>query len=326
MWEIAVGAGLQVASGLLGYLIQNGADQEADEILRRIEAEYDNLTPAKLEEIAAQVLGPTNLAKIKTDPMYRNAQNQALSQLDEIARSGGLTLQDKAVLNDVRNTISRDTSARTNAVIENMHARGIAGSGAELALRAQANQDAANRESQAGMNTAANAQQRYFNSILQKGNMAGQLRNQDYTEAANAARAQDLIDQFNVTNSQNMGMYNNQVRQNNFNNQMSVLDRRYGVAQNQANRTRDRGQRQGEVVAGVGNALGGAFNGFGALGQTGGAAAPDYADFDVSPSAPMSYAPKQVQGQNVPQAPVAPKMKRPEDDEEPEFKFDWGAF
>ncbi len=224
-----IGMGVGAVADLIGNLFRGGQIDEAN----------------KLRAQAAQVfgdvpqLGPTAFSEIKTDPRYADAQNHALDQLLSMEQGGGYTLADKAALNKIQNeTAGRETANRAG-ILENMQARGVASSGATLASELAGEQGAANRASQAGTDTAAQAQARYFNAIMGRGQLGGQIRTQDYGEKSKEAAAKDLISRYNADQSWNkanakaQGMYN------------------------QANSIAGEGDRTGQIIGGVGNAVGG---------------------------------------------------------------------
>lgn len=279
MEMLFAGTAVQALSGLIGYLVSQGKQKEADEIMRRAREGYENLTPADLKDIAIKVLGPTELSKIATDPAYKKAQDRALSGLQEISNNGGMDVRDESNLARIRNDTSRQAAQQNAALTTSMARRGVGGSGAELALRAEANQAAVGREAQAGLDVAAQARQRYFDSLKASGDMATSLRTQEYGEKANAARAQDAINQFNITNGQNMQMYNNSLGQQRWNNALTKQDRLVGIDRERANQIRSRANQTGQVIGGVGGAIGGAMGSYGAGGgQSSGAAGDAYGD------------------------------------------------
>lgn len=159
-----------------------------------------NFTPA-LE--SAIKLEQTNFEKIKTSPVYKQAQNDALSKLQEMG-TGALTLTDKMVLNEAQNSAAVDARARNQQVTDQMARRGELNSGFSLAAQLQGNQAANDMESKAGMAAAAQAQNRALNSIIAAGNMGTSLRNQEYGEQRDLAAQQDAIDKFNAVNTQNV--------------------------------------------------------------------------------------------------------------------------
>lgn len=286
---MAGGAGTQVLGGLVGFLVENGREKEAKEIMARARQNYDNLSVPKLQEIAAEVLGPTELAQIQTNPAYRAAQDDALNKLLEMEEGGGFNLEDRAALNRIQNQIARQEQAQRQQITEQMNARGVAGSGAELAMQLGNAQAAADRAQQSGLDVAAQAQRRYFDAIRGRADLAGQLRSQDWGEQSEVARAQDEINRFNWGRRFDVQQYNNNLRQQQYQNQVARADRQYGMARDEADALRNRGRREGQVISGVGGAIGGGMQQYGAM-RAGGAGGSQYAaqypDFEAP--VPMS--------------------------------------
>lgn len=260
---MVAGAGISALSGLIGYLQEQGKEEEAQRILEEAGRDYDNMSLPRLTEIANSVLGPSAFEQIRGTPEFRAAQVNALDKMGELEEGGGFNLEDKANLNKIRNNVAQANSGRQAAIMESMQARGVAGSGSELAMRLSANQDSANQENQAGLDVAASARKRYFDAIRERAGMAGSMRSQEFGEQSDIARAKDARDVFNYGAARQATEYNNGLRQQNFGNNMQLTDRRYGVAQDRAGMLRNQGQRQAQTIAGVGGAIGGGLSTFG---------------------------------------------------------------
>lgn len=261
---IAIGAGVSALSGLIGYLQESGRNEEAQAILERAGKDYENMSLPRLQELANEVLGPSAFEQIRTTPEFKAAQISALDKMSELEQGGGFNLEDRANLNSVRNSTAQADSARQAGILENAQARGIAGSGSELAARLSSAQNSANMENQAGLDIAASARKRYFDAVRARGDMAGNMREQDFGEQSAIARAKDARDVFNYGARRDTTRYNNDLRQNQFGNNMSLTDRRYSVARDRANALTGQGQREGQMIAGVGGAIGGGLANYGA--------------------------------------------------------------
>lgn len=258
-----VGAAVSVGGAVLSYLTGEGKTREAEAVINAARDEYGRIQPEKLEEAAISVLGPTEMAKIQADPKFKAAQEQGLAQMEEMQAGGGFNNEDRANLNRIRNETARRNTSRNALLREEMQARGIGGSGAELAMRQADNQAAAERESQAGLDTAAQAQKRYFDAIRERTRMAGDMRAQDFGEQAAKAQAQDRINQYNQAFQFDQARYNNDIRQKNYANQVGAAERRYGMAQDRANLIAGQGARSSQMIGGVASNLGNAAYSFG---------------------------------------------------------------
>ena len=145
---------------------------------------------------------------IALDPSTREAQMRALASLENIGDAGGMTAIDEANMNRALNQSGSQARGQREAVMQNMQARGLGGSGMELLAQLQANQAAQNQANQNSLDIAGMAQQRALDAIMQGGQMAGQMRGQDFEMEARRAAAKDAINQFNATNLYGMNQNN----------------------------------------------------------------------------------------------------------------------
>lgn len=164
------------------------------------------------EDAKAALLGRSEMNNITLDPNLKRAQMDALSSLQEISDGGGMTLADEANLNKIRSEEDAAAKGKRDAIIQNAQARGMGGSGLELMSQMQNQQDSATRASQRGLDIAAMAQERALQALMQGGQLAGNIQNQDFNQQAQIAGANDAISKFNATNTQNVNMANTAAR------------------------------------------------------------------------------------------------------------------
>lgn len=170
-------------------------------------------------------MGDTAFNDVAVDPRLKEAQLAALGSLQELGK-GGLSLSDKATLNRIGNDSAQADKSRRDAIINNMNARGMGGSGMELLATLQSNQAATDRQSQMGMDVAGQAQDRALQALMQGGTLAGNIRGQDYSEQAAKAQAKDAIAKFNAANTLQNNQFNagqtNNTNQFNASNQLDT--------------------------------------------------------------------------------------------------------
>lgn len=281
MWVAAlIAAGAAIGSAVIGYAAQRSGEDKARQLLLAAQDEYGKINLPKLEELVAAELPPTELAKLRTDPTLLQAQNRALDKMLEIEQAGGMTLGDLASQAEAMSKVSRRESAGRNAIREDMAARGTLGSGAELAMALDNQQDAAERAQRVGMDTAARAQDRALQAILKRGEMATARRDQDYREKSEAAKAQDLINRYN-------GQRMSNARQQYFDNQMRLTAAKTGRTDALAASARREGEANARLAGGVGSAVSNAAMAAGTYG-----ASNNYgADFskDTNPNTGLRY-------------------------------------
>lgn len=144
-------------------------------------------------------IGMSKVAQIQEDPTLRDAQTTALKQLQDRGKLG-ITAEERAEMNKVRDQAGRDFESRRKAITSGMAARGQAGSGADLASQLSAGQATANMEAQSSDEIAAMASRRALESIKSAGSLGGQIRQQDFDVNRTRAEAEDEFKRFDVTN------------------------------------------------------------------------------------------------------------------------------
>lgn len=180
--------------------------------------------PLKMEQ--------TKFQDIVTDPRLKESQNRALSSLENLGYNGGFDLTDEANLQKgITDTNTAERGSR-EAILANMAARGMGGSGVELAAQLNNSQASANRVGQQELDTAAARRKRALDSIMGAGSLAGNLRSQDYQQQSDLAKAEDAINQFNTTNAQSVGARNTAAKNQG---QIYNLDTKQRVSDNNTN-------------------------------------------------------------------------------------------
>lgn len=189
------------------------------------------------EEAQTILMDPSAMNSIKIDPKLQEAQMAALAEMQDIGSSGGLRKQDKARLNQIKLDEDSSNRGRREAILQNMQARGMGGSGMELAAQMQSQQDSAMRQSQRDMDVGAMAEQRALEAIMQSGNMAGNMRGQSFDEQSAIARQNDAIGQFNAQNRQGQVNRNvdarNQAQMMNLQNNQNISNQNVGLRNQQ---------------------------------------------------------------------------------------------
>lgn len=149
---------------------------------------------------------------ITLDPKLKQAQMEALSQLQDIGQNKGLTAMDRAQLAQIQSDEATQARGAREAILNNAAARGMGGSGLELMSQMKNAQDAATRQSARDTSVAGMAQQRALQAIQQAGALGGQIQGQDFEQQARIAAANDAINQFNTQNKNQAMLYNTGAR------------------------------------------------------------------------------------------------------------------
>jgi hypothetical protein len=193
----------------------------------------------EIEEDLNESVPESEVANIEEDPALRDAQLQALTAMQQRGRVG-LSAEDRAALNQVRQQVQTDSQAKQQQILQEMQARGQGGGGAELAARLSASQAGADRASTASDTIMAQAQERALQALNSSGTMASNMRNQDFGIAEAQAQAVDERNRFLANNSigrqtRNVAALNTAQQQNLANNQ-SISNANTTLANTEAQR------------------------------------------------------------------------------------------
>lgn len=180
----------------MGLLDENGniAESIPDYILPALNFKPDRYSTP--ESAAAST--------VTEDPNLRNAQMAALQSL--LTRSNeGVTAEEARATDLSRRKQGETTRGQEEAIINNMAARGVGGSGMEYAMRQAAAQNAGETATQEGLaREATNAEQKRLALGSLLSGTAG-VRNQDYT--ANKGNT-DITNDFALENSRRRNAVN----------------------------------------------------------------------------------------------------------------------
>lgn len=208
-----IGAGL---AGSQDWL----AGQQNDNIQRNIIAGVDaikyvnlpsiNQMKVKLQNLVQQGVLSPQMAQtfLQQATAYNDMDPTARNALTEIVNSQGLDPQARAALHQVQQEQAATERGAREAIMQNAAARGVAGSGLEMANRLSAEQGNATNAANQGFQAAADANNRRLQAISGLGTMDSQK-----------AAAQDAINQFNAANRQsvenmNVGAANSAAEKN----------------------------------------------------------------------------------------------------------------
>lgn len=241
--------------GTAGTLGANAATQSAYQaIIKNLQdrfSDYKNLAPANYHDITPQQLGPSALTGIQPDAQARLDEQNAIGQLDDIAKSGGLTLADKAALNKIESTLNRNASARNNSLANQFAARGQLGSGAQLAMGLANNQNAAENANERGEGIAGQAQQRAMQAVLSKAGASRNMSNDDYARKKAAAEATDAISKYNASMTTDAAKSNNAIAGQAYDDSIKRLYGQTGLTNSLNGALLGQGQGNANTIAGA---------------------------------------------------------------------------
>lgn len=148
------------------------------------------------------------------DPALKDTQMSALQMLKQRGKVG-LSAEDRASLNQVRSEVQRDSEAKRQQILQQMQARGMGGSGAEMMTQLQSAQGAADQASSASDSLMSQAQQRALQALTESGNMAGNIRGQEFQQASALDERNRFLAENSISRQQrNVGALNEAQRMN----------------------------------------------------------------------------------------------------------------
>lgn len=203
------------------------------------------LTP---EQAQLYLQEASKMADINVDPSLYAAQKEALGGYQDIIANKGLDATAQAQLGQIAAQEQTQARGAREAILQNAQARGVGGSGIELASQMQAQQASAGQQAQRDMDVAANAQQRALQALQASGQLGGQMQSQQFSQQAQQAQAQDAINAFNAQNRQAVGNLNVQNRNiaqaTNLANAQNISNQNVATRNQQQQFNRSLGQQQ----------------------------------------------------------------------------------
>lgn len=182
------------------------------------------LTPQLQQAVQQQA---SSLSAYSGNQQALQAQQNALSTLAQQGQVG-FSPQDRAAFNQVNNQVAQNQQAKIQQIMDSMRARGMGGSGAELAASLNAADQGQQMAAQQGDQLAGLSSQRALEAMVASGQLGGQMESQRFAEASQKAAAQDAINRFNSMNAQSVQGQNvnaqNAANQYNLMNQQQLMN------------------------------------------------------------------------------------------------------
>jgi hypothetical protein len=225
-------------------MYQSGRTPNIDDLYADLQTPSTQDLQLQLEEMVLQgtlspeqaqtiMLDPSAMGGITLDPALKQAQMDALLGLQDISDSGGMTAMDRANMSRISNEEDAKARGAREAIMQQAQARGMGGSGMEILSQLQNAQESASRRSARDTEVAGMAQQRALEALMQGGNMAGNIRGQEFSEQAQKAQAADAIAKFNAQNQQQQVNINtaarNDAREKNLNAAQTLSNANTGI-------------------------------------------------------------------------------------------------
>lgn len=253
---LAVSAGAQIISGVLAQgaaagdrRAQQQAINKALDILKNQGYPPDMAKPLILEQYKAMGIYTPEVAKdveklssaMEGVQENKEAVQMQLNALRGIAqRTAGMTPEDRAALMNVQDQMAQQQAQQQAAIQQSMQERGIAGGGAELAAQLAASQGSLARGGQSARDIMSQASQKALSALSEQGQMAGNIRSQDFAVQSAKAQSADLMNRLNVQNQMTQEQARvaaiNQARQQDWANRQQMSNLNVGQANTETER------------------------------------------------------------------------------------------
>lgn len=257
-----IASAVSAIGGVVGQGIANMGRAEQERLLAASMDEMGKVDLPKLEALAAEQLGPSAMASVKTDPRLTGAQYSDLGQYRDIVNAGGLDLSAQADLNRATSRASRTAGGNINRIQEGLDARGAGNSAAGALLKAQAAQAENQQAHDSGLDAAAAAWQRRMDALGKHTQLAGGMRQQEFGEKARAAEAADAIARQNADYRTAAGRYRNQIAQQQYDNTYGKARDKASILAGVGKNAAEAGREGGNTAAALGNVAGTAINSY----------------------------------------------------------------
>jgi hypothetical protein len=261
-----ISAGGSLLTNIIGQAASGGDRQAQRRAIEALMREAAAIGQPELIKLIAEQLGPSAMEGVSANPDVEQAQMESLAGLGRIADSGGRTIEDRANQEMAMADAARRGESQRRAIEQMLSRRGLGNSGAAVAMRIGGQRDQADRQAQIGYQTAADAQRRGIQALMSRGQMAGQVRGQQFAEGSAKANSRDLIARYNAAARTDANRYNANLPQQQYENKLKHLYAMQGVTGQGANhygQSADRTQQQwSDTGTGVFRAAGEAYSGF----------------------------------------------------------------
>lgn len=245
-----------LVAGAIGDALAAGDKAKAQELANDAITKYKDIIPPQLQKAVAEQQQGTEFDNIASDPRLRQLQMQALDSLGSEVNAKGMTAEDRAAYQQAEAKAGSQEAGFRGALEQQMAQRGLGGVGAYASALAN-QQGTVNRSAMQGVQIASDSRDRYLNAINQLGGMAGSVRGQDWSQAAQRATAQDAINKGNTALRWDAQQYNLGLPQQNFENQMGLANAQSnadwkgaGYYQGKADQTKKDAQAYGSAFSG----------------------------------------------------------------------------
>jgi hypothetical protein len=222
--------------------MQQRGQQQWQRLYGQMPREDELYNPEYAEGFGALAGPQSRVNQLGGDASYQQggeAQLRALRQMQGISEGGGYTTLERDQIRQAQNQAAQYEQSQRAAQVQQMQMRGMAGGGAELAGRLQAQQSGANQAANSATDVATAAQMRALQAMQGGAQIGSNVQNQ----AQSRASAVDAFNQANTNRQQTQANLSAANRQD--------VAQRNAAARGQA--TRDAYANHVNIAAGMSN-------------------------------------------------------------------------
>lgn len=245
---------IAAAASVVGGLLGAGKDAEAQRIRDQMAAQYGPDILPHLDKAVAEQAGPSALTQSQVPQQGRETQLDLDQELKSIYDNAGTTPQDEAAYTLAKRKVNEQAAAQAGDVALSAARRGQGASPLAAVLASQVGQDSL--ESLAGMDAqqASDSRQRAMQALMGRASNANAMRGQDWQQFEGINSAADLMNRFNASQRQQVGLRNADLSQQAYQDNLQRLAGLQAAETGQAQGLNQQGQTYRQAAAGVGNA------------------------------------------------------------------------
>ena len=239
-------------------------------------------SPELVGLLDAEQLDASSMEDISTDPRLQENQMAALESMKDRSEQG-LTQADRFDMEEALGMAGAQEKAQRAQIEQEMAERGMGDSGQSLMMKLQNQQNSANQGRKQAMDMTRQSSSNRQNALSNLANMSGQMQNQDFNRQAQTASAKDAIAKANAMNRQSIAgqnlaarqaianqqsatanqnqMYNKNIAQQQFQNELSKAGAQGGVSSNMSNIAANAPQSSGSTLGTLAGGAAGAYLG-----------------------------------------------------------------
>ena len=286
---MAVAAAAAVAASAISRAVAQGDYDKARKTYADAVAQYGDIMVPELDKAVAEQVPESEFTKIKMGGQSLAQQMKVMSELDNVYQNEGMTQADDAAMKLADMGANARAGSAFQALEQQLAERGQAGNPAMLAAaRSQIGGQTASGIAAGRYQAQIDARNRALSALTSSGQLASQIRDQDWQQAAARAAAIDATNRWNADQRTAAERENARRAESMFAMQMAkaggINNARAGQAANyqaQGNATQQMGGQMANAISSIGGAAAGYMNK-----PSGPPAAGSYGDWRVPSAAP----------------------------------------